>query len=190
MAAYFDPRSGFAGMSFNCLGANPRNEVTADDLLAVSLLDVTWRPDAVRELLETKAGKISAMLEGITGETELWDARDADIAAVDPLWDTLQGTRGIGPATASKLLARKRPRLCPVTDKASIRAVGVRGRTWDALRCLLRDPGGRAEVEALRPPHAAGASLLRILDVAIWICHSPSGAARHIRQLALVAEPD
>lgn len=189
VAAYFDPFSGLAGMSFTDLGANPRNQVTADDLLAVSLLDITWRPDVVRELLGTKAEKISAMLVSITGETELWDATDADIAAVDPLWDALQEIHGVGPATASKLLARKRPRLCPVIDKATIRAAGVRGRTWDALRCILQDPGARTEVEALRPPQAAGASLLRILGVAIWICHSPSGAASQLRQQAGAAEP-
>jgi hypothetical protein len=176
-------------MSFTELGANPRNQVTADDLLAVSLLDITWQPDAVRELLGPQAEKISAMLEAITGETELWDASDADIAAVNPLWDTLQQMHGVGPATASKLLARKRPRLCPVTDKATIRAAGVRGRTWDAQRCLLQDPDGRGEIEALRPLYAAGASLLRILDVAIWICHSPSRAARQVRQPAGIAEP-
>jgi hypothetical protein len=189
VAAYFDPRNGLAGMSFHDLGANPPNQVTADDLLAVSLLDITWRPEAVRELLGAKAEKISAMLEGITSEAELWDVSDAEIAAVDPLRDALQDTHGIGPATASKLLARKRPRLCAVTGKVVIRAAGVSGRTWETLRCLLQDPGARGEVEALRSPHAANASLLRILEVAIWLCHSPSTAARQLREGAGVPEP-
>jgi hypothetical protein len=51
VAAYFDPSEGFAGMTFTCLGSNPRDKVTADDLLAVSLLDIAWHPGAVRMLL-------------------------------------------------------------------------------------------------------------------------------------------
>jgi hypothetical protein len=34
---------------------------------------------------------------------------------------------------------------------------------------------------ALRPPEAAGASVLRLLDVAIWITHSPAREAQRAR---------
>jgi hypothetical protein len=37
VTAYFDPDEMFAGLTFTCLGSNPRDEVTGDDLLAVSL---------------------------------------------------------------------------------------------------------------------------------------------------------
>jgi hypothetical protein len=53
------------------------------------------------------------------------------------------------------------------------------------VRCLVQDPQARAEIEALRPPEAAGASLLRILDVAIWLLHSPSRAANRARAASL-----
>jgi hypothetical protein len=181
MAAYFDPAEGFVGMSFTCLGSNPRDEVTADDLLVVSLLDIVWRPTAVRMLLGDHADKISALLQPISADIDLWDATDADLATVDPLWDALLDMPGIGIATAAKLLARKRPRLCPVTDRVLIRASGVPGRTWNAIRLLLQDPDARAELEALRPPLAAGASLLQLLDVAVWICHGRSHAAQRAR---------
>jgi len=65
MAAYFDPAEGFAGMSFCTLGHNPPGAVTADDLLAVSLLDIAWRPEAVPQLLGIEAGRVSAMLSTI-----------------------------------------------------------------------------------------------------------------------------
>ena len=94
-----------------------------------------------------------------------------------------------GSATASKLLARKRPRLCPVSNKVVIGAVGVPGWTWEALRTFLQDPASRAEIEALRPPSAAVVSLLRILDVAIWIRHSHSRAASRIRRDSGIPEP-
>ena len=84
---------------------------------------------------------------------------------------------GVGTATGAKLLARKRPRLCPATDKVVIRAAGLPGQTWEVVRFMLQDPEARADLEALRPPDAAGASLLRLLDVAIWIVHSPAREA-------------
>ncbi len=184
VAAYFDPAGEFSGMTFTTLGANPRDEVTTDDLLAVSLLNITWRPDAVRGLLGTWAEKVSQMLTTVRSDVDLWDASDADLAAVDPLWDALVDMPGVGTSTAAKLLARKRPRLCPITDKVVIGAAGVPGRTWEALRCLLRDPAARAEVEALRPASAAGASLMWVLDVALWIRHSNSRAAQQLRRQA------
>ena len=181
MAAYFDPAEGFAGMSFCTLGQNPPGAVTADDLLAVSLLDIAWRPEAVRQLLGSQSGPISAILATIPTDVDLWAASDAQVATVDPLWDALLEMPGVGTATGAKLLARKRPRLCPATDKVVIRAAGLPGQTWEVVRCMLADPGARDSLEALRPPDAAGASLLRLLDVAIWIVHSPSREAERAR---------
>jgi Family of unknown function (DUF6308) len=181
VAAYFDPAEGFAGMTFATLGDNPPDQLTAADLLAVSLLDITWRPDVVRRLLGTDRDRFAGLLAGISTGVDLWQATDADLGAVDLAWDTLLDIPGVGTASAAKLLARKRPRLCPITDKVVIRAAGLPGLTWEVLRCLLQDPGARAEVEALRPPEAAGASLLRILDVAIWVTQSNSRGAQRVR---------
>ena len=181
VAAYFDPAEGFAGMTFATLGDNPPDQLTAADLLAVSLLDITWRPDVVRRLLGTDRDRFAGLLAGISTGVDLWQATDADLGAVDLAWDTLLDIPGVGTASAAKLLARKRPRLCPITDKVVIRAAGLPGLTWEVLRCLLQDPGARAEVEGLRPPEAAGASLLRILDVAIWVTQSNSRGAQRAR---------
>ena len=181
VAAYFDPAEGFAGMTFGTLGDNPPDQLTPADLLAVSLLDITWRPDVVRRLLGSDRRQLAALLAGISTDVDLWLATDADLGAVDAAWDALLDIPGVGTASAAKLLARKRPRLCPVTDKVVIHAAGLPGLTWDVLRCLLQDPAARAEVEALRPPEAAGASLLRILDVAIWVAHSNSRGAQRVR---------
>ena len=176
LAAYFDPAEDFPGMSFSSLGRNPAGEVTADDLLAVSLLDIAWRPEAVRHLLGSQAAEISGMLAVIRADLDLWDASDADLAVVERLWAALLEVPGVGGATAAKLLARKRLRLCPATDRAAIRAVGVPGQTWETLRCLLQDPGARAELEALgrrpRPGEACCAS---------WTWRSGSRTARRTR---------
>jgi hypothetical protein len=127
------------------------------------------------------------MLAAIPQATDLWDAGDDTLRHIDALWDAFTAIDGIGTASATKLLARKRPRLCPISDSVVIKAVDVPGRTWDVLRCLLQDPAARAEVEALRPATAAQASLLRILDVALWVSHSESAAARWVREKAAMA---
>jgi hypothetical protein len=174
----------FAGMTFSDLGRNPPDEIIADDLLAVALLDITWRPEVVRILLGSGRPQLSGMLAAIPQATDLWDASDDILRRIDVLWDALTSIDGIGTASATKLLARKRPRLCPISDSVVIKAVDVPGRTWDVLCCLLQDPAARAEVDALRPPGAAEASLLRILDVALWVSHSGSAAAQWVREKA------
>jgi hypothetical protein len=183
VAAYFS-EPGFAGMTFSDLGRNPPGEIIADDLLAVTLLDITWRPQVVRILFGSSREQLSQMLAAIPHDTDLWDAGDDALRRIDVLWDALTAIEGIGTASATKLLARKRPRLCPISDSVVIKAVGVPGRTWDVLRCLLREPDARARIEALRPDAAAGATLLRILDVALWVSHSESAAAHWVREQA------
>jgi len=190
VAAYFSPEEDFAGLSFTCPGGNPRDAVTASGLLAVSLLDIAWRSEAVRQLLDTSAAMVPGLLPAIPGDAGPREAPDEDLAAVDPLWEALLHMPGAGTATASRLLARKRPRLCPVSGK---------GRHPGGRRARL-DPGGiahvparprhtRAEIQAPRPPPAATVTVLRILDVAIWIRHSHSRAASRIRRDSGIPEP-
>jgi hypothetical protein len=186
VAAYFDPANGFAGMTFSTVGVNPRDEITAGDLLAVSLLSIDWQPGAVRMLLGSHARTVSAQLAGIRDDIDLWEASDEDLVPVDELWETLNAMPGVGAPTAAKLMARKRPRLCASTDRAAVQAAGVPVHlAGAAVRTLLSDPAARADVEALRPRTADGASLLRILDVAIWARHSPSRDARRLRAVGL-----
>ena len=183
VAAYYtDPA--FAGMTFSDLGTNPPDRITADDLLAVSLLDISWRPEVVRVLLASRNTEFSAMLAAIPPDLDLWEATDEAGERINDLWEALVAVDGIGTASATKLLARKRPRLCPISDSVVIKAVAVPGRTWDVIRCLLTEAEARAQVEALRPAAAAGASLLRILDVILWVTHSESAAAAQVRARA------
>src|SRR5215469_13814930 len=181
VAAYFRQPS-FAGMTFSDLGQNPPGEIIADDLLAVSMLDITWRPQVVRVVLVSHKQELSALLAAIPQDVDLWDASNEALTNIDLMWHALTSIDGIGTASATKLLARKRPRICPISDSLVIKAVDVPGRTWDVLRCLLQDPAARAEVESLRPDEAAGASLLWILDVALWVSRSKSAAAQEVRE--------
>jgi hypothetical protein len=189
VAVYFDPAEPFAGRDFDHLGSNLANRVTSDDLMAVSLLDVKWPPLAVRKLLGELRGQLSNCLANISRETDLWDASDQELRAVDDLWFTLVGLAGVKKAKASKLLARKRPRLAPISDEVVVKAIGVRGRTWPALRYCLQDESFRAIVLQLRGPGSEDASVLRLLDVALWMLHSRSKAADQARRAAGVIRP-
>ena len=46
-----------------------------------------------------------------------------------------------------KLLARKRPRLVPVTDKIIVARAGPAGQTWRASRRCLQDESLRRAIE-------------------------------------------
>ena len=75
--------------------------------------------------------------------------------------------------TASKLLHGKRPRLIPVYDRGGIgEALDVSHRDiWEAMWCALRDPEIRQSLVELHADvdDAADLSLLRVLDIVLWM---------------------
>ena len=52
---------------------------------------------------------------------------------------------------------------------------------WTTLAAALTDPGLRDDIERLRPTTAPTVSILRLLDVAIWMRGSRSSTARTAR---------
>jgi len=189
VAAYFDPERPFAGDSFDLLGDNPPDLITFDDLLATSLLDISWRPQAIRVLIAETA-HVAVDLAAIPSDLDLWAADSATLAATTTLHEWLDKLHGVGPTIASKLMARKRPRLVPVHDDVVQRAIAPpKGQFWVTLAEALTEPALRDEIEALRPVGADSISLLRLLDIAIWMRHSRSRNARYARGAAGVPEP-
>jgi len=59
-------------------------------------------------------------------------------------------------------------------------------QTWRALRYCLQGESQRQAIGALRPRQARTASVLRLLDVALWMLHSQATAARNARAAASV----
>jgi hypothetical protein len=55
-------------------GCDRANEITCDDLFAVSLLDGSWEPRAVRRLLYEQAATVTGFLARIGPDTALWEA--------------------------------------------------------------------------------------------------------------------
>jgi hypothetical protein len=77
----------------------------------------------------------------------------------------------VGATTASKLLARKRPRLRPIYDTVVARVIGSQ-QIWEPLRTLLcAQPELHERLHGLRQqaglPEAV--SPLRVFDVVAWM---------------------
>ena len=192
-----DGRARYSGRYFERLGGGGdrpevANLVTADDLLAVSMLSVPVVRHYALHVLEYRGSEISSLLARIPVDVKLTDDGAGELIARDsPAWELWHLLRGIkprlhrsrlGPVAAGKLLARKRPHLIPVYDSHVKKVLG-RPRNdqtwWSDLRCqLVRDDAFVRELESVRARAGAGhLSLLRTFDVMCWMSQ-PSGVAR------------
>lgn len=182
---FFEPTRGFAASTFDDLGDNRPDRLTADDLLATTLLDMRFPPRAVRAILGHEADHLAAMLQAIPTDVDLWEATDEDLAPAYALWTALRARGkgwGIGPTTTSKLMARKRPRLVPIVDSVVRDALGFEKDSWAELRAALQGSDLPVRIEGLRRPGVGDkAATLRLLDVAVWMRCSQGKAARAAR---------
>ena len=180
---YYDPKGKYSGRRFEFFGMGDdgdaaKTEFVANDIVAVSMLSVSIPGSAAIEILETKREVLNRLLEKIPQNVPLWEVTEREIdpkaSAASELWKALENVQGVGWVTANKLLARKRPELLPVYDRIVKARLQPRSRTfWVPLRNSLRANDGALvtrlnEIRSLanldvRP------SLLRILDVAIWM---------------------
>ncbi len=189
--AYFDESKSFAGSTFDLLPNNDPPRFTAEDLVAVSLLDVRFEPRAVRRLLGDPDGTLRRQLALIRTDLDLWDASDEQLAPAYELWSAVKALPGVGRTRTSKLLARKRPRLMPVLDSVIDEALPLRPDAWILLRDALREPGLRQSIDALRSSGVPREiSTLRLVDVATWMRFSRSENARAERRGLGVQEPE
>ena len=180
LKSYFAPldltgKQGYTGSRFELLsgeGDDPEvvNRFVCEDLVAVSLLSVNVPPRAALYLLDDPSGDVGANLCAIPTNVELVNAKDEHLAAADRLWDKIRSLDGVGRTKTSKLMARKRPKLCPVQDAVTMAALGKPTRFTEPLRDKLccglhtklvglgRESGIPSEVTALR-----------VLDVLLWM---------------------
>lgn len=156
-------------------GSQDPDRFAADDLVAVSFLSVFVPPIAARRLLQTDAEHFSELLQAIGPDRDLltesytidkdWPGRQLNAA--------LDGLPGIGPTIASKLCARKRPRLIPVFDSVVAQVTDAWDSQWEPLRSALRarDCELHDRLVRLRDKAglSAGISVLRVYDVVTWM---------------------
>lgn len=183
--------AGFAGSTFLDLKPNHPFAIGSEDLLAVSLMDVSFGPTAVRMLLMDPIyqKRVSKLLVEIPDDVPLWEADD--LTAAHALWDIIRELPQVDYVKAGKLLARKRPHLIPVVDSVVERVVDApHGEYWSTFREYLRMPEAVRMVVRLGPSGACeGFPILRSLDAAIWMAGSNGGSVRRVRQ-AVLGDPE
>lgn len=187
VAKFYDRNGPFAGDTFDALNPNSPNSIDHVDLLAITLLDVRVRPLAVRQLLEDRQTRstLLSLLRRIPADVDLWDAECRILDTASEVWTLLDKLPGIGPVIAGKLLARKRPRLIPVVDSVTARALAApKGEVWNAIRECLADDSRLRTVRLLRPVDISQhvVSDLRILDSLLWMRYSESANARRVKR--------
>jgi len=150
------------------------NRFTADDLVAVTFLSVSVPARAARPLVVEEADRFNELLVALGPDRDLVDEAnplDGDWVGREVMRE-LQTLYGIGPTTASKLLARKRPRLRPIWDEVVAAVTDTFREQWEPLRLALRSDERALHNRLLRLRANAGlpahTSPLRVLDVIAW----------------------
>jgi hypothetical protein len=97
-------------------------------------------------------------------------------------WEMIDGLDEVGRTLTSKLLARKRPHLLPVLDDVVVCALRLgNSNNWQSIYELLTEENGDVveELDAVRELAAEedsaiqDLSILRVLDVVVWMEHRP-----------------
>ena len=186
--AYFNPEKSWTASTFNTLGLNDPYTLNCDDLLAVHLLGIDFKPITVRRLLLPGEEKhqVEELLSTIDPGTRLWDAGAVEaLDCANALWLYLKTNKdkfpGVDWVTAGKILARKRPHLIPILDRhVDSYLQPPKGEFWEVLGAALQEGELVEQIERLRPKPVssvemrAQVSTIRLLDVAIWM-HETEG---------------
>lgn len=162
------------------------NEFTDKDFRAIWHLSVYFLHSAQLWLRGEGLETVRALLGSIPDDRDIWEVPPQEYAAMlgpdskaSKLWKTLvarqDGARHAGKyVTAGKAMHGKRPRLIPIYDREGIgRAIpGITQRNiWEVMWCALRDKEIRERLLQIKAgvPVAADLSLLRVLDIVIWM---------------------
>jgi hypothetical protein len=181
VSEYFTTTS-FSGRAFDSLGGRGdapwnRHRFGPEDIVAVSLLGVDVPGHAALAVLDTNAAELNSLLAEIPCDLPLYDSSarshlDAG-APADELWKKLTAIPDIKWVTAAKLLARKRPMLLPVYDSVVKDALQPDHNSfWLPLWQEFQQDStliGRLEEMRSAAGLGDGITLVRVLDVAIWM---------------------
>lgn len=190
-------QTGFLGLNFETFGAGSQGDpfaITAEDLLAVSMLSVHVPAEAALAIIGEDSARISGLLRKLDPALKFEELSPIEFdnllgpaGPAQELWDLLRrnGSErwGIGSTTASKIMARKRPHLIPIYDSVVAGATGMKSSRhhWSRwFKALERHAAPDASagltlskrLDVLREDSGLpDRSLLRILDVVIWMHH-------------------
>ena len=152
-----------------------RDVFTADDLVAVTLLSVKVPAQGALILLQDKRSELTELLREVGEDRDLADESEAVTveSPVSRLELALTEVHGIGRTTATKLVARKRPRLHPVYDRVIGLQLGTTVDHTEPIRVALREDDRELHRRLIALREQAGLDervpALRILDVLAWM---------------------
>ena len=142
------------------------------DFLAIQALEVSIPSGSALQILEAEVDKYNDLLNGLPHEP-IWDVERAVFepgGAAIKLFDHLDDLPGVGITKATKLMAAKRPRLIPIQDAfVQEELVLPKGRFWLPMYDQLADEPLREFIGGLTNGAPEGVSLLRCIDVAVWM---------------------
>ena len=158
------------------------NVFTSDDVASTALLNTPVPGHAVVHLLISQRDRYSELLTAVGPDRDFIDVdpdpSGKDMAPVYELYEALKTLPKIGPTIASKLVARKRPRLFPIVDAELRQTVFYetrqdthRGRQLLHAEFSAQD---RTLWKRLASYHSAASlpaevSMLRVFDVLAWM---------------------
>lgn len=151
---------------------NP-NAFLPADLMAVYMHGGTgFTLRTAADLMYGHAADYAVLLEEIGEDTHLWKASKKQVKRALKLEAALKELPGVGPATAGKLVARKRPKLYPVADRVVSEALGARsGLVWPLREELRENKDLVKNLKALRKVAGLPKTIspIRVLDVVTWM---------------------
>jgi len=149
------------------------NRFEASDVLAVEALSVEVPPEAASTLLITESERFNSLLRQIPREQDLWDVGRLTVDVGSPaeyLHIALRTLPRVDWVTAGKLMAAKRPRLIPILDnKVKDFIHPPDGLFWVKLHDELADESRRAAIARACRAAPPQVSLLRRVDIALWM---------------------
>lgn len=176
----FHAGGGFTGALFDTWdptrtrGAFP-NTFTPDDLQAVAFRSADIGLRAAVELLDRQRARFETLLQAVGPDRDLADEAKhiTDDWPATVLNRALRELPGIGATRASKLIARKRPRLVPIYESVvDEHVLAGSGGLWEPMRLALRQDDGALHRHLLELRAAGGlneaVSVLRVFDVIAW----------------------
>ena len=174
----------FTGSRFETIGGggsspDVANDITAMDIVSLSMLSISVPGAAAQRLLEDAdfIETTRGYLAELPIDTDLidYDRHHLTAGPAASLWGHLRQLRGFGPTTTSKLMARKRPRLIPVYDSVIERAFDFESSSgqWEYWHDLLSSDERRLHIDMEGLREEAGLtkeiSAIRVLDVVVWM---------------------
>lgn len=148
---------------------------TADDLVAVTFLSVSVSPDGADILLRERRDEFTELLREVGLDRDLVEQAD-ELTPDWPAWrleTALRTIPSIGRTVASKLIARKRPRLYPIYDRVVGEVLDTKKAHLNPIREALRAGDRELHLRLVALREHAGLSpavpAIRILDVLAWM---------------------